>query len=289
MSKKMKRFLSCTLAACGIVACAGTLTACETNNPEVEMKIEFNGETYTLDYKLYRKITPSTVEHFLWLVDGGFYNDTVIHDYDADTLKMYGGLYDYDENETDGDYYKEDKSYAAFCETYKDKFPASVFLDKGETPIYTVYGEFKNNQFNVSSGLLKEDFGTLSMYYHAKDTDSRVYVKRADGNGYSDRDYAQNSATSMFYMTLSTSAKTQNDYCTFATLTGDSKEVLEDFKQAIADYIEENYDEDESRFVTATEMYIDEEDEIENNQDKKTTFDIPNEAIIIKSITVKKY
>ena len=287
MFKKTKRFLGCALAASGIFACAGTLTACETNNPEVEMKIEFNGESYVLDYKLYRKITPNTVNHFLWLADGGFYNDTVIHDYDAEALKMYGGLYAYN-TEEGGDYYV-DKSYAAFCEKYADKFPKSVFLDKGETPIYTVYGEFKDNQFNVTSGLLKEDFGTLSMYYHQKDTDSRVYVKRADGKGYADRAYEYNSATSMFYMTLSSGAKTQNAYCTFATLKGDSKATLESFVQAITDYIEEKYDEDATRFVTATEMHIDAEDEIENSQDKKATFDIPNEPIIIKYVKVKKY
>lgn len=284
--KKTIRKALCGILAVATVGSVGLMTACETNNPEVEMKIEFNGESYVLDYKLYRKITPSTVNHFLWLADGGFYNDTVIHNYDVEALKMYGGLYDY--NTEDGDYYV-DKSYTAFCEKYADKFPASVFLDKGETPLYTVYGEFKNNQFDVTSGLLKEDFGTLSMYYHQKDTDSRVYVKRADGKGYADRAYEQNSATSMFYITLSHGAKTQNDYCTFATLKGDSKETLESFVQAITDYIEEKYDEDATRFVTATEMHIDAEDEIENSQDKKATFDIPNEPIIIKYVKVKKY
>ena len=59
--------------------------------------------------------------------------------------------------------------------------------------------------------------------------------------------------------------------------------------QAITDYIEEKYDEDATRFVTATEMHIDAEDEIENSQDKKATFDIPNEPIIIKYVKVKKY
>ena len=287
MFKKTKRFLGCALAACSVVACAGTLTACETSNPEVEMKIEFNDKTYTLNYKLYRKVTPATVEHFLWLVDGGFYNNTVIHDYDAGALKLYGGLYEYN-TEEEGDYYV-DKSYAAFCEKYADKFPASVFLHEGEDPLYTVYGEFSNNKFGVNSGLIKEDFGTLSMYYHAKDTDSRVYVKRADGTGYSDRDYKYNSATTMFYISLATTAKTQSNYCTFATLTEKGKEALQDLQQAIADYIAEKYDEETGKFVTEMEMYIDQEDYFVGNEDNKATFEIPNQPIIIKTVKVTKY
>jgi cyclophilin family peptidyl-prolyl cis-trans isomerase len=286
MFKKTKRFLGCALAACGIFACAGTLTACETNNPEVEMKIEFNGESYVLDYKLYRKITPSTVNHFLWLADGGFYNDTVIHNYDVEALKMYGGLYDY--NTEDGDYYV-DKSYTAFCEKYADKFPTSVFLDKGETPLYTVYGEFKNNQFNVTSGLLKEDFGTLSMYYHQKDTDSRVYVKRADGKGYADRAYEQNSATSMFYISLSASTKTQNDFCVFASLDEDSKAVLEDLQEAINDYVNDHYYGEMEDFTKITSVKVDKEDHFVGDLDNTELFNIPKTPIIIKYVKVTKY
>ena len=287
MFKKTKKILSCALAACSIVVCAGTLTACETNNPEVQMKIEFNGETYTLDYKLYRKITPNTVNHFLWLADGGYYNQTVIHNYDASGLKMYGGLYSYNAEEED---YYEDISYKAFCEKYASSFPVSVYKDsEGTMPTYTVYGEFANNQFTVKNGSVKESFGTLAMYYTTKDTDNTVYVKRADGKGLSSREYSQNSATTAFYMSLGTTTKTNKSYCTFATLKEDSVSVLEDLQQAITDYIEEKYDSNTDDFVTKTAMTIDVEDAYVGDQDKTTTYDVPNEPIIIKSVKVTKY
>jgi cyclophilin family peptidyl-prolyl cis-trans isomerase len=201
---------------------------------------------------------------------------------------MYGGLYDY-KAESTGDYFSEDKSYKAFCEKYKDSFPASVFLDKGETPLYTVYGEFTNNNFEIKNGAFKEGLGSLAMYYHDKSTDQRVYVKRVDGEGYSDRSYIENSATSMFYISTSTSQKTQKNYCVFASLTDDGMDEFEDLKEAIADYIKENCNDDKLKFVTEMELYIDKEDDFVSDQDKKETFNMPNEPIIIKSVTVKKY
>ena len=66
MKKTLKKITCGILAAVSVFGCAATLTACETSHPEVEMKVEFNGETYTLDYKLYRELAPQTVKHFLW-------------------------------------------------------------------------------------------------------------------------------------------------------------------------------------------------------------------------------
>ena len=289
MFKKMKRFLGCALAACSVVACAGTMTACETNNPEVEMTIEFNEKSYTLNYTLSRKITPNTVNHFLWLVDGDFYNNTVFHDYNHDSLKMYAGLYDY-VTEEGKDYYSEDKSYQDFYDKHKDSFHKSVFLTKSEeNPLNTVYGEFKNNGFNVKNGALSESFGSLVMYYHDKDTEESVFVKRADGDGLSSRAYEANSATSMFYMTLSTASKAQDDYCVFATLDEDSKSVLEDLQQAINDFIDDNYSGEADDFTKSMSMKTDREDYFVKDQDSTELFHIPNEPIIIREIKVVKY
>ena len=75
MAKKTLKKITCTaLAFASVFACAATATACETARPQVEMKIEFNGETYTLEYELYRKIAPTTVSHFIWLADNGYYD-----------------------------------------------------------------------------------------------------------------------------------------------------------------------------------------------------------------------
>lgn len=290
-----KKILSCVLAACSVVACAGTLTACETNRPEVEMKIVFNGETYTLDYTLYRQIAPNTVEHFLWLANGHFYDNTVIHNYSPSTSRLYGGLYGYlaeEDRETESVYYDVDTSYKAFCEKYKDSFPASVFTDsQGKTPTYTLYGEFSGNKFGVENGsLLKETFGSLTMYYNTKTTDDVVYIKRVDSkNSYSSRSYNENSATTMFYISTTASSKTNSNYCTFATLSDDSVSVLKDLQSAISDYITDKYNSDSEDFVTNSTMYIDKEDTYVGDQDKTAVFAIPNEPIIIKSVKVKKY
>ncbi len=294
MFNKTKKILSYALAACSVFACATTLTACETNKPEVQMKIAFNGKTYTLDYTMKRKVSPRTVEHFLWLVDGGFYNNTIIHDYDASDLRMYGGSYGYiaeDDRENASVYYEEDKSYKAFCEKYKKSFPASVFKDSaGKTATYTLYGEFEDNKFEVTNGDLSETFGSLTMYYHAKTTDQTVYVKRADSkNKYAERGYEYNSATTMFYISLKTSSPDNQEYCTFATLDKDSVSVLKNLQEAINDYIEEKYDSEKDDFITKTIMHVDKEDEFVSGQDKTVTFNLPNEPIVIKSVKVTKY
>lgn len=289
MFKKTRRFLSCALAACSVMACAGTLTACETNNPEVEMQIEFNDETYTLNYTMSRKVTPNTVKHFLWLVEGGFYDNTVIHDYNADSLKMYGGLYDY-VTEEGKDYYSQDKSYKAYFEAHKDTFNNSVFLTKGEeSPLSTLYGEFKSNGYEVKKGTLSESFGSLVMYYNDKNTEENIYVKRVDGDGYSSRQYEYNSATSMFYVNLATSSKTQEDYCVFANLDEDSKVVLENLQQAITDYIDEYYLGETEDFTTITSMNVDKEDHFVGNLDNTVIFRIPNKPIVIKYVKVTKF
>ena len=75
MFKKTMKKIACTaLAITSVVACAGTFTACETAHPEVKMVLQFNNKNYDLEYKLYRNIAPSTTNHFLWLVENGYYN-----------------------------------------------------------------------------------------------------------------------------------------------------------------------------------------------------------------------
>lgn len=289
MFKKTRRFLSCALAACSVIACAGTLTACETNNPKVEMQIEFNDETYTLNYTLSRKVTPNTVKQFLWLAEDGFYDNTVIHNYDAEASKMYAGLYDY-VTEEGKDYYSQEKSYKAYFEAHKDTFTNSVFLTKGEeSPLNTLYGEFKSNGYQVKSGTLSESFGSLVMYYHDKNTEANVFVKRVDGDGYSSRQYEYNSATSMFYVSLATSTKVQENYCVFASLDEDSKVVLENLQQAIADYVDEHYHGETEDFTTITSVSVDKEDHFVGGLDNTEDFHIPNEPIVIKYVKVTKY
>jgi cyclophilin family peptidyl-prolyl cis-trans isomerase len=282
--KTMKKIACAALATVSVVGCVGMFTACETNNPEVKMTIEFQDETYTLEYKLYRKIAPSTVKHFLWLAENGYYDGLAIHDYDATNNKLFGGAYTAEGTSlTYKEYYDVIKTFDNYA-----NFPHSVWGQKDKTsPTYTLYGEFENNKFQVTSGALKENFGTLTMYYTTKNTTDRVYVKRAADGEISPKDYKYNCATSMFYISTRTSAKADKSYCTFATLNnkGELEELLDD----IALCIEENYNDDVAEFVSAKQMYVDADDAYVSSQNKSVSYDVPKEAIVIKSVKVTKY
>ena len=69
MNKIFKKVLCATLATATLAGGAIAFGGCTTNRPEVEMQISFNGKTYTLEYQLFRKLAPNTVEHFLVLAE----------------------------------------------------------------------------------------------------------------------------------------------------------------------------------------------------------------------------
>ena len=289
--KTMKRITCGALALASVVACGSTLAACETSHPEVEMTIEFGGKTYELNYKLYRKIAPTTVNHFIWLAENGYYDGVCVHDYDADNLKMYTGAYTAtdDEDDEDGLVYKD---YYDFVKNSSDygNFPHSVWRDADKTmPLYTLYGEFESNKVTVEgSGALKESFGTLTMYYHPKNPIVSVYGKRVDSKDGEvfKREYKYNSATSMFYISLITTDTPTKDYCTFATLDEDSVSVLEDLEDAINAYVGED---DDDEFTTGHTVRVDADDAIVGETVKEITFEVPNDPIVIKSVKVTKY
>lgn len=281
--KTMKKIVCGVLAVSATVACMGTMTACETKHPEVKMEISFNGETYTLEYELYRKIAPTTTNHFLSLVENGYYDGLCIHDYTDN--KWYTGAYEYEKGEL------VEKDYYTFAKKY---VPNSVWVDKGKkTATGTLYGEFyANGGFTVESGALKQSFGSLTMYYTAKDVDQEVYIERLDGNGMTARQYKYNSATSQFFISLSKTETKDNNYCTFATLNEDSVSVLEDLQEAIKDYIADEYaaseDEDKKTFAPEKKTQIDQDDRFVS-KDSYATYKVPQEPIVIKKMTVEKY
>lgn len=289
MKKTMKKILCGALSAVSVFGCLATATACETARPKVEMEIEFNGETYTLEYELYRKLAPSTVNQFLWLAGNGYYDGLCVHDYNASSYtRMYTGAYSYSaENElVYKPYYDTIKNF----ENYGD-FPVSVWMHSDKAnPTYTVYGEFADNNFSVKNGNLKETFGSLTMYYFDKDTTAKVYtpyLKEEKEGELAARAYKYNSATSMFFITLSEGTTNNTKYCTFATLEEDSVEVLKEFKEDLDEFIATFESKDD--FVTKTEMLIDQDDPFVGTKKTKKTFNTPNSAIVIKKVTVKKY
>ena len=280
MFKKLKRFISAALAITSVCACTATFAACETPHPEVELTLSFNDETYTLNYVLYRNITPSTVNHFLALAENEYYDGLCVHDYRSDAL--YTGAYSFE---------NEKLVYKNYFDTVASYIPQTVWRDSEKTsPTYTLYGEFESNNFSVENGDLSESFGALVMYYSDKNTEGEVYVQRNQDGKLAPRAYAKNSATSQFFISLDEKASSNNDYCVFATLKEGSVSVLKDLQTAIADYISDTYGEDEENdFVTETDMEIDEDDEVLGGNGSIATYNVPNEPIVVTSVKVKKY
>jgi cyclophilin family peptidyl-prolyl cis-trans isomerase len=187
----MKKIACAALATVSVVGCVGMFTACETKNPEVKMQIEFEGETYTLEYKLYRELAPATVKHFLKLAENAYYDGVCVHDFE-DSAKMYTGAYEYNASaEFGGLVYK---NYYDIVASYKD-FNHTVWANSDKaTPTYTLKGEFSANSFKVESGALKQSFGSLTMQYSVKDFEDieEVAVLRADGEKTDNKKYEYN-------------------------------------------------------------------------------------------------
>ena len=122
------------------------------------------------------------------------------------------------------------------------------------------------------------------MTYETMDEVKDVYVERNDGAGVSRRDYQENSATSKFYISLSSTVKTNEEYCVFATLTDDSIDVLKALKQAIADYAEATY-ENASNFTSR--KYGEVKDNLVGESEK--AYDVPNAPIVIENAKVIKW
>lgn len=290
--KTMKKIACLALATLSVGACASTFAGCETSHPEVEMQIQFNGETYTLEYKLYRKIAPSTVNHFLYLTENGYYDGLCVHDYNEDYLRMYTGAYSADETAEHGLTYKP---YYETVATYDElkAYPTTVWFDKEQNnPSFTVYGEFENNNFKVKKGALASSYGSLSMYYHDissyEEAEQRVYVKRADSEGEATgRAYKYNSTTSMFFISMQSSGSVQSKYCTFATL--ENADVLKDFKADFDAYISANYGTEEDDFFTEESVTVCQDDAVVGDHEITVTYDVPKTPIVIKSVKVTKY
>ena len=289
MNKMMKKIVSGALALTSVFACAGTLTACETAHPEFTMKVSFNGETYELDYYLYRNVAPATTKHFIWLVENNYYDGLCIHDY-TDT-RMYTGAYAAatDENDSDG---VVSRNYFDFVKSSKNlaSFPHSVWEDREKTmPLYTVRGEFTNNSFKVESGAFNPSFGSLTMYYASNAATDDVYVEYESEDNMRPAAYQYNSATSMFYISLE-NATAQSGYCTFALLQDGEASVLKALQSDIEEYIDNNYGEDgKSEFTETESLTFGVGDMLLDDYEKTLSCKVPKAAIVIESIKITKY
>ena len=283
MLKKAIKKITCGVLALSACLTCATFTACETSKPEIEMQIEFNGKSYTLEYTLFRKVAPATVEHFLTLVENGYYDGLCVHDYHDD--KLFIGSYSY---ENDNLVYKK---YYDVVKNY-DKFPSSVWADKSKAEsTYTLYGEFfANADFTVENGSLVQTFGSLTMYYTDKDVDETVAIEKHNGDGMALRQYRYNSATSQFFISVDTEDNTDSNYCTFGLIDEDSSKVLLSLQTDILTYISDVYgDEGIADFALETEMEVDKDDRFVGDRENVVTYHVPQKPIVIKKIKVNKY
>ncbi len=275
MAKVFKKIISGVLAATASFGCLGLATACETSHPEVQLQISFEGETYKLNYTLYRKVAPATVEHFLVLAEENYYDGLCVHDYAATKL-LTGGY----------SYVNDTLEYKKYYETVKgyNNFPTTVFTQtasgKGD-PTYTLCGEFVDNKFEVTNGNKKESYGALTMYYTDKsESVDGVYVEHPEAGAFQ-RDYKYNSATSQFYISLSETESSNSKYCTFATLKEDSVATLQALQTAIEDYVSGNATVDVTVNIDADDPYMKE-------YGKKETFDVITSPVVIEDIVINK-
>ncbi|MCD8372973.1 MAG: peptidylprolyl isomerase [Clostridia bacterium] len=319
--KKLARAL-CIGALAATVGGAAAMSGCaiETNHPRAKITIEFNDETYTLSYTLYRNMYPVTVRHFIELAKAGFYDNTIIHDYGSND--WYGGGYSYvSETNADEDIYSYGDSYSdssmdeyledndlesAYLKLFNDgNLTASVYTDysgfdknddmqvNDEDAYHTLYGEFSSNNHTIANGELTNTFGNLKMYYTAKviedDAAAQVYVK-TNKKEVLVADYKYNSATSLFAIQVGESSSlSYTSYATFAELSNDtSVDNLNDLLDAIDDYISDNYNDDNNKFTTGVDVYTDNIEQIASPA-TAVSYTVTAKPIIIKSVKITKY
>lgn len=304
MTKRILKTLFFGVAMTTVVAVSAMFAGCtiETKHPEVKISVEFNSNTYELEYKMYRNMYPQTVKHFIELADAGFYNDTVIHNYTSSDMFAGGYVYDADDyaeaikDNYIGDYLGkdeiclEDKYDELFA---NNKLTASVYRTVDlSMPLKTVMGEFyKNINQEIEKGSLTAKYGTLKMFYYEKKSTQQVYVTPTSDQTIT-ANYKYNCATSLFMMQIgSSSSYSASDYCTFGEIKDSA--ALDALVEALNDYIEDNYDSDISDFTQSATVRVDNNDDFSNkditDRGISTTFAVPRSAIVIKSVTVTKY
>ena len=304
--KKFAHFVCAALIA-GTAFCMPFIAGCSNAHPEAEITISFNEQDYVLKYKLYRNMYPQTVQHFIELSKEGFYDGTIIHNYQSNYL--YGGGYDYivdgdtdyaaayksDDSEDRLDYYEaasKEKQYATLANPANGKITPSVYtkIANGQyvDPLDTLIGEFTSNQHKIDNGALKQTYGCLTMYYtnktikdaDGKDKNVRVYLDKYGSDFGVQGDYTYNSATSLFriYTSNPQTPSSLSAYCIFGTLKNTT--ALDDLKDAISD----------TRISTkSVKLYVDNEDRYLGANKNEATYSMASKPIVVKTVKITKY
>lgn len=308
--KLLKKLAVAATLACMVTTVAATAAACniETDHPEVRITVEFNGESYKLDYKLYRNMYPNTVRHFIELAENGVYNNMLVHDYRNND--WYSGGYEYDEDdytevaesEADGasfvDYFINHSVEEKYMELFnKNKLTVTVYgnskpngkdIDK-DTRLPTLIGEFYDNiKQEIKKGALSAEKGALKMYYYGKETANKVYVKPTDDQMIM-ADYKTNCATTLFSMQVGVSSTlTESKYCVFGKM--ESMKNLNLLVDAVKEYCNDHdlFDVNDVPVDNQIDSYA--EQYLEDiGGGVEADFTLPALPIIIKSVKVTKY
>lgn len=280
-------------------AVSTSMTGCKNDgHAEAEITIEYDGVSYVLEYTMYRNMYPQTVQHFIELADNGFYNNTIIHDYQ--TSNWYGGGYKYvesDEEDAKASYsyaYANDslleylesnskeKEYDTLADPAKGIITPSVYGDlrdgKLANPYKTLIGEFSSNQHKIENGALKNSYGALKFYYTTISADEgkkHVYLDKQGSPLGVMGEYRYNSATSLFTIQTGTSTASDSTHCIFATL--DNTDTLKSLRTAVT----KNYEyEDVKAYVY---------DELLGTNKVEATYRIRLKPIIVRSVRITKY
>lgn len=297
MSFKKFRRVACVVAAAAALAAAPALAGCQTSHPEANITIEFNGTEYTLNYKMYRNMYPQTVLHFIELADNGFYDNTIIHDYESSYWYAGGYSYDGENYKNDfnenglGEYVENNSKERAYYEDMflGGKLTSSVYLDylDGEfkNPLPTLIGEFRDAEHTIDKGALKSSYGCLRMYYTTKDTKKEVYLDKYGTDDAVIGSYKNHSATSIFNIQVGSSTATDNDSCIFAVLQ--NVKVLDTLRDDISTYITTNGL--SSKFTSDVSVFVDNYDMIVDKMKTTSVYTFTAEPIKVKSVKITKY
>lgn len=320
MAKKLRYAVIACIVAVIVVFCAA-FSACgniKTKHPRAKITVEFNSKTYVLEYTLYRNMYPQTVQHFIELADGGFYNNMIVHNYT--TTNWFTGAYAYNGasdasgyssafstgSSTVRDYLEHNSKEAAYYDMFRaGKLTPSVYKkisydSKGnekvaaEDALPALIGEFSLNDHKIKNNPVTAEFGVLKMTYYPKgDTNQKVAIKNSFGQ-LLEHDYKYNCATSVFAVQVSgsDSAYNESNYCTFARLRNDTaKNRLNSLIEAVSDYITDELSGNSSDFTRQVSVPVDTLDTFadEGGQAIETSFTTTQRPLIIKSVKITKY
>lgn len=294
---------------------------CTSKHPVVTITYTFRDREYAVEYELSRLSAPQTVQHFIELADAGYYDGTVIHDYQSDGFFLYGGGYTLDGNGelVEKDYWSElmrlekekgitftqtvfakGADMSAYFRSLSGDYVAggvSYTVSDEKIPLYTLHGEFNGNGVLPNQKSYRQNVaGTLVMYYMEKGTNSTPYVgsMRTDGGDNNNGEayqpvssYRTNSATSLFYTFTASGDRTDLDenYCAFGRTMNFSQ------LQALLDAIGEYAESMEDGFTEEREMRLNQHDPMDavRNGGFTATYQVPREPITVKSVKVNKY